>query len=317
MRLISQDEGDGNEEDGGYVSFASALGRDANDVADIWDGVDIPHFEVPVPNKTARFDVLNKFISEAARCPARRSLWLGKDSLPHSFDPSLLGMLLDPRNPLNRTPPPPPSISHFNIFAAPFVIMHPDDFLRLIIPPPPTQPSSSASTTPSPALYHLEITFFIDDGEANAAELSSIFALLSPSLTHLTLRIVSRNYDYRIVAAASRALSAAIGGCRQLRSLSLGGHITDYVFGEVSQLSLLEHLVVLPACHLDEYGLERTLRLPSSLRTLTYSSYSAFAFEPETALWYASVSDECKRVGATFRDEKRPKEVEWLGKFAP
>lgn len=153
----------------------------------------------------------------------------------------------------------------------------------------------------------------IDDVASDTAALIAIFAALAPTLSHLTLRMIFSDDDWSDIVAVSEALAPAIATCQQLRSLSIGGHITEAVYGEVYKLSNLEHLVFLPACfHFNEYELRDELRLPKSLRTVTYASYSGFEFEPETAVWYASLCDACESVGATFRDEKRPKEVEWL-----
>jgi hypothetical protein len=247
---------------------------------------------------------------------SRRSLWAGKDSTPHPFDPEDFQITLArQQKQQSRCGLPLVSYRHLEILAVPYVALYPSDFLSLLTP---SDPASSSTSLP---LRHLEITLLIQHQQTDQdlVTLASVFALLRHSLVHLSLRVVYSLPTFDDVSAISRTLSEGLKTCSNIERLGLGGMIDETAFSSVPTLAKLESLDIFPSdSSFNEFGLETIIEvLPTSLRSLNLCKQPAFGLDDDTVSFYRAVVERCQEKEITFRQETRSEESYWLNEFRP
>jgi hypothetical protein len=179
LRLSIEEEADPS---GFGLDIPAVLGCDYGDYLRLFQAIDVPNFELPVSSSVVGVEVVVSHLFNVAH--TQRSFRFGGEERVHRWEYAAFSQqLLQVQSSRERSNKPPLSYRYLEVLAIPFVVFYPTDFLSLIAPP-----ANDPSLLPS--LDHLDVTFFLGDPTADAAALTSIFSLLSPSLRRLSLRVV-------------------------------------------------------------------------------------------------------------------------------
>lgn len=298
-------------------ALATKLGTEFFDFEQFFLTIAVPHLELPLI--TTNFLDIEHYaaalIVACARNLAKRSLWFGQDHLPRQFDAERLHEFLRSEKEYQErvvdTAPAPLSISHLELLSMPFLVFTPTNFLHLL------NPSSNAPIS-HPSLRHLEVTLLIRNTEQDQPALASLFELLRPTLSYLSLRIVFADGIKRHAQKISRTVCDGLRTCRRLYHFALGGMIDEVILPELAGLPSLEHLVLLPVMDnsFDVGSIRSRLgRFRRPLRSLTVCSAFGWRLNSENAPLYLKAVRECAATGVVFREEKRIDESMWLRTF--
>ncbi|GAA6036866.1 hypothetical protein JCM8097_006321 [Rhodosporidiobolus ruineniae] len=202
--------------------------------------------------------------------------------------------------------------------SVPFWTFAPDDLLPILVPPEVAVRSPDAA----PALQHLEATIeFQSVAAAELAAVADIFAALSPSVVHLSLRFRTKfavSLTDRV--AVARTVTDGLLKCQQLQSLEIGGRILDELkfiqldLPHLTSLTFLQfHTSSTPCRALVELFDLPPHDIPIKHFTLALApdpeyrfSYEAFTMDSVRRL-----ARQCDEAGVEFRLSPRREEARW------